>query len=237
MFVVSTPERQGGLRILVVAPHPDDEAIGCGGTIRLHCERGDRVAAVFLTSGELGLKHLPRDQAWHVREREAERASEILGIQALTFLHGPDWYLNERVEEIGAALIPVLQRESPDMIYLPHRREWHPDHKASLPIVLAGLSRASIPAPRLLTYEVWTPLADYDHGENITPVMRHKVRAIRAYRSQVEQLRYDRGVRGLNQYRGAIAWGCPYAEVFQHVYVSLPADMEAAADSYAGRKP
>ncbi len=234
---MSTTEPRGGLRILVVAPHPDDESIGCGGTIRLHFERGDRVAVVFLTSGELGLKHLPREEAWRVRECEAERASEILGIQALSFLRGPDWYLSERVEEAGAALVPVLQRESPEMIYLPHPGEWHPDHNACLPIVLAGLARVSIAAPRLLTYEIWTPLPEYDHGENITPVLRHKVRAIRAHRSQVEQLRYDRGVRGLNQYRGAIAWGCPYAEVFQHVYLDGHAERDAAVDSCAGRTP
>ena len=49
-----------------------------------------------------------------------------------------------------------------------------------------------------------------------------KLKAVRCHRSQVEQLRYDLGVRGLNQFRGAIAWGCRYAEVFQHTDPGLP---------------
>ena len=85
-----------------------------------------------------------------------------------------------------------------------------------MPAVTAALKDSSIPGPTLLCYEVWTPLAEYDDGEDITRVMRRKLRAVRCHRSQVEQLRYDRGVRGLNLYRGAVAWGCRYAEVFQH---------------------
>ena len=78
------------MNIMVIAPHPDDEAVGCGGTIRLHAERGDRVTAVFLTSGELGLPHLPPETACRIREDEAAVAAEVLGIAALSFLRWPD---------------------------------------------------------------------------------------------------------------------------------------------------
>jgi LmbE family N-acetylglucosaminyl deacetylase len=204
------------MNVLVIAPHPDDESIGCGGTICLHTARGDRVTAVFLTSGELGLKHLPPEEAWRVREREAEAAAEILGLADLVYLRRPDWYVGEGVELAAAGLGPVLAREEPRAVYLPHPDEWHPDHRAALPVVLAALRLSRVPAPTLLTYEVWTPLAEHYHVENITPVMRRKIQAVRAHRSQTRQLPYDRAVCGLNLYRGAVAGGCRYAEVFNY---------------------
>jgi N-acetylglucosamine malate deacetylase 1 len=203
------------MNVLVIAPHPDDESIGCGGTICLHTARGDHVAAVFLTSGELGLKNLPCEEARRIREREAEAAADVLGLATLEFLRLPDWYVGDNVPEAAVALTVVLQREAPQRVYLPHEAEWHPDHKASMPVVRNALRGSAIPAPSLLTYEVWTPLAEYDDGQDITLVMRRKLQAVRCHRSQVAQLRYDRGVLGLNRFRGAIAWGCRFAEVFR----------------------
>lgn len=203
------------MNVLVIAPHPDDESIGCGGTIRLHTARGDRVAAVFLTSGELGLKHLPREQARRIREREAEAAAEVLGVGALAFLRRPDWFVGEEVGEVAGRLAPILEREAPQIVYLPHASEWHPDHQAALPVVRTALRTGEIPALTLLTYEVWTPLSKYDHVEDVTPAMASKLRAVRCYRSQLEGFRYDHAIHGLNRYRGVLAARCRYAEVFQ----------------------
>lgn len=202
------------MNVRVIAPHPDDESIGCGGAVCLHTQKGDRVSAVFLTSGELGLKHLPRDEAWKIREREARRAGKILGFAELFFLRQPDWTTGEHISSAAAALRPILEREMPALIYLPHPLEWHPDHKAALPILREAL-RAGRIAPKLRGYEVWTPMSEFDEVENITAVMPQKLRAIRAHRSQVEHLDYARAARGLNEYRGALAARARFAEVFQ----------------------
>ena len=201
------------MNVLVVAPHPDDEAIGCGGSLCLHADRGDRLVAAFLTSGELGLKHLPPEEAWRIREAEAEAAGEALGLAQLAFLRCPDWYVGDNIEEAAARLRPIIEREAPDAIYLPHAGEWHPDHRAALPIVRAALCKADI-RPSLFAYEVWTPLQEYDHVEDISAVMERKLRAVRCYTSQLGGFRYDRAAHGLAQYRGALAGRCMYAEVF-----------------------
>ena len=203
------------MNILVIAPHPDDESIGCGGTICLHTDRGDHVAAVFLTSGEFALGDLPREKAWAIREAEAEESASILGITSVTFLRRPDHYLGDGIEEAATELRQLLERQQPQLIYLPHAYEGHSDHRACQPIVQAALSSTLIPPPALLGYEVWTPLSEYDRVENIGQTMARKLQAVRAHRSQIKQIRYDRAVSALNEYRGTMTQVGRYAEVFQ----------------------
>lgn len=202
------------MNVLVVAPHPDDEALGCGGAVCRHVDRGDRVTAVFLTSGELGLKQLPREKARRIREAEARKSAAILGLAGLAFLRLPDWFVGERLRAAAPKLRAVLRRERPELVYLPHPGEWHPDHQAALPLVRAALRGLRGLQPTLRGYEIWTPLGAHDHVEDISRVMRRKLKAVRAHRSQVEDWDYLRGITGLNQYRGVIAGRCRYAEVF-----------------------
>ncbi len=152
-----------------------------------------------------------------MREHEAEQAAEVLGVAELTFLRRPDWFVGDGVDEAAASLRPCVEREAPELIYLPHPGEWHPDHQASLPVVRSALQGCSIPLPMMLSYEVWTPIAEYDQVEDITGMMASKLRAVRCYQSQLRGFRYDQAVRGLNRYRGALAAKCAYAEVFQYV--------------------
>ena len=206
------------MNVLVIAPHPDDESIGCGGTLCLHVARGDRVACAFLTSGELGLKHLPRDEAWRIREAEAERAAAVLGLARLDFLRQPDWTLGDAIEPAAAALAAVIGRETPGLLYLPHDRDAHPDHAAAVAITREALRRVGAAGGiESFGYEVWTPLQECDRVEDVTSFMARKLRAVRCYASQMTAHRYDRAARGLNAYRGAINGQARYAEAFQQL--------------------
>src|SRR5512139_3826571 len=118
------------MNVLVLAPHPDDETLGCGGTLCLHADHGDSVTAVFLTSGELGLKHLPREKAWAVREAEARKAASILGLRETFFLRCSDWMLGDEIQKAARLLRPILKHTEPKLIYLPHPLDGHPVHQA-----------------------------------------------------------------------------------------------------------
>ena len=203
------------MNVLVLAPHPDDESIGCGGAICLHADRGDRVAVVFLTSGELGLTGKSEEDARRVREQESENAAAILGISSLTFMRQADRHLKQDTDRVARALKPILEWEKPEIIYLPHERDFHPDHRASVSIAKKAVRSSGITRPALLSYEVLTPLAEYDRAEDITSVIRRKIKAVCAHRSQLRQFRYDLALRAINRYRGVVAGAGRYAEVFR----------------------
>jgi LmbE family N-acetylglucosaminyl deacetylase len=199
---------------MVIAPHPDDEAIGCGGTLCLHRERGDPVHVVFLTSGECGLPDLPPEAVWTIREAEGREAAKVLDVGRVDYLRLPDLRLDDNISVAAERLRAILESYPADLIYLPHPGESHPDHKAVLPIVRAALARNA--SSELRVYEVWNPMTDVGWVEDISAVMQRKLRAIGCYQSQLKQIRYDWAIRGLNRYRGILHAASQYAEAFQY---------------------
>jgi LmbE family N-acetylglucosaminyl deacetylase len=194
------------VNVLVVAAHPDDEALGCGGAVLAHGAAGDRVGVVFLTSGELGLATYPIDEARRVREDEARQAAAVLGFTRVDFRRLPDGSLSGDVaaltSEVGALLDGV------DLVYAPHPGDDHPDHGAVARAV------GGVTGIEALGYELWTPIARPDRLVDISEHMERKLEAVRCYRCQLEYWPYDRAVEGLNAYRGALFEGVPYAEAF-----------------------
>src|SRR5207248_6846328 len=130
---------------------------------------------------------------------EARAAGKILGIAELSFLRCSDWTLGSEIAKAADLLRPLLKREQPELVYLPHPHDGHPDHQATLPILRAAL-KGTRTTPALRAYEVWTPLAQYDHVEDISLVMQPKLKALQAHESQLKDLNYARAVTGLNQY-------------------------------------
>src|SRR5258708_34867738 len=92
----------------------------------------------------------------------------------------------------------------------------HPDHVGSVHLLRAALKGGSDSQPDILMYEVWTPIQQLDEIIDISPFMKIKLRAIRAYRSQCAVMDFPAAARGLNRYRGEMhSWpGGDYAEVF-----------------------
>ncbi|GGQ75439.1 PIG-L deacetylase family protein [Couchioplanes azureus] len=205
-------------RILVVSPHPDDETVGCGGALRLHVLAGAEVRVVFLTSGEAGGHGLGPDETRRTREAEAAAAAAALGLAGIEFWRLPDGRLTA-TRATSARLSELISTFRPDVIYVPHDGEQHPDHRAAARLVHRATARLDGGAarPRVLMFEVWTPLGELDELVDISPVIDAKLTAIRLYASQCRVLRFDDALAGLARYRGEMhSWpGGDYAEAYR----------------------
>jgi LmbE family N-acetylglucosaminyl deacetylase len=147
----------GGRRVLAVAPHPDDEAIGCGGALLRHRACGDSVTIAYITDGRrsraLGLG--PEEMAGQ-RRLEAAAGARALGAERVEWLGLPEG------EWTAAQLRPILRGLlhscAPEIVYAPSRVDFHPEHcrvAEALALALAELPEAG---PRVRVYQVQAPL-------------------------------------------------------------------------------
>jgi bacillithiol biosynthesis deacetylase BshB1 len=109
--------------VLAIAAHPDDVELTCGGTLTKLKRRGYRIGIVDLTRGEMGTRGTPE-----IRAREAKRAAEILGAEFREALDLGDGGLRRGREE-ELAVIDVIRREKPRIVFTPYPEDRHPDHR------------------------------------------------------------------------------------------------------------
>ena len=222
-----------GARVLVLAPHPDDESFACGGALRLHAEAGDEVRVVVLTDGGKGDMAGAWERQTYVRtrENEARRACEILGVQTVTFWGIPDRRCVADADTVGR-LVELLRSYEPGLIYVPSPRDRHPDHRAAVEILWRALPARRRPLTVAL-YEIYTPL-EVNALVDITKVLDWKKRACDAYRSQLEHLAYTDFALALNRYRAlTVAATCRYAEGY---HVLDDSDLPAIRAPMAGQR-
>jgi N-acetylglucosamine malate deacetylase 1 len=213
------------VQALVVAPHPDDDIIGCGGSIIRHIRKGHRVTAVYMTSGEAGSLELPKEELRRIREAEAGEAASLMGFDDLIFLRNADGHLSINPENV-TSLTRLIRAKRPEIIYFPHAGEGCRDHRITHEICAEALKRARGPwfqecpgepwsVESVLCYEVWTPIAEVSYAEDISDCIDLKLKALRCHRSQLASIPYDEAVRGLNRYRGIMTNRGNHCECFQ----------------------
>lgn len=148
----------GARSILVVAPHPDDESIGCGGLMTLARQRDADVQIAFVTYGEGSHKADLIDPAKlrDVRRREACEAAARLGVPetGLHFLGLPDGGVADHQAALTAELLRIIERQQPEAVFLPHAKEPPPDHYLTFSAGRKALEIWAKPV-RMFEYGVW----------------------------------------------------------------------------------
>jgi LmbE family N-acetylglucosaminyl deacetylase len=221
---------------MVLAPHPDDETLGCGGAIRLLIGAQKKIRVIFLTSGEkadpgseqssgvcvsgrVGVQRVT-DYAL-MREQETERALRVLGVSDYEFLRYPDRGIYEHYEDALRRLSEAVREFVPDTIYAPSMVELNPDHRAAAALsmeiqrrYMSGSDGSDPFTPiTLVFYEVTTPLRP-NILVDITSVYSRKKRAMKRYRSQQKLMDYLGHITALNTIRALTVSGPRYVEAF-----------------------
>lgn len=205
-------EDLSGERVLILAPHCDDEIIGCGGAILSYLKQGKSVSIAYMTNGQK--QGSSKDAAKVIAERQAEayQVATTLGIprKQIHFLGGTDGdLLNSPVED---NLAQVLQDVEPDAIFLPIPLDNHIDHFAvSQKLVKAEAMRESrspsIPATKtdLYLYESQSPLTLFYSNVSlrITETFPQKMALLNSFTSQPYPFKF---VANLDRMNGSF-WG------------------------------
>ena len=194
-------------RVVVVAPHPDDETLGCGGAIAMLTSKGYGVKVLIISDGtgsHPNSHKYPAPILQAIRSQETLAALEILGVTPpdITFLQLKDGAVptvtSPSFITAKTRCRNYLQATLPDTIFLPWRHDPHADHRASWQLIQAAILSLGI-APQIIEYPIW----DWDRHQqrqgadlsriagwrlDISAVLAQKTQAIALYRSQLGQL-------------------------------------------------
>jgi bacillithiol biosynthesis deacetylase BshB1 len=180
------------LDILVLAAHPDDSELGCGGTIAKHVALGHKVGIADLTRGELGTRGTQE-----IRDEEARESARILGVTARENLNFKDvFFRNDESHQL--ALVKIIRKYQPEIVLANAVFDRHPDHGkgASLSFdscFIAGLLKVETEMdgkrqmpwrPKALYHFIQSQYIQPDFIVDVTHYWEKKMESIRAFKSQ-----------------------------------------------------
>jgi LmbE family N-acetylglucosaminyl deacetylase len=211
------------LKVLVIAAHPDDELLGCGGTIALHTRRGDRVRTVIACEGESlrGVEQSSGDV------HHAEAAAAVLGVESVDILGFPDQRLDTlTLTEIITPIEQTIAAFRPDIVYCQYGGDVNRDHQLLFEAILVATRPTEEFISAVYAFDTassteWAYPRSFmpDTWVDISSTLSVKLKAMSCYESELRAYPHPRSLQGL-EYK-ARAWGnqccMDAAEVFMTV--------------------
>jgi len=213
--------------VVVIAAHPDDELMGCGGTVALHTRDGDDVVSVIVCEGE-SLRYGPNGvgQAEHTR-----RAAATLGVRDVRALGFPDQRLDTlTLTEIITPLERILREVRPSLVYCQYGGDINRDHELLFKALLVAARPTESYLDAVYAFDTassteWAYPRTFvpDTWVDIAPTLEVKLAAMACYESEVRPYPHPRSLDALRH--RALAWGNQHcmdaAEVFMTVRRTL----------------
>ena len=202
-----------GKSMLVVAPHQDDETIGCGGALALQVRSGNAAAIVIVQDGADGHEELgiPRQTLVDLRNEESRRAAAVLKLEPRFLNHAR---LRENIARAAEELRSILTERKVDAVFTPFLLDGHPDHRTTNEILAVALQKTPWDV-RVFGYEVWG-LCIPNVLLIIDEVIDEKLEMLSCFTFANKAIDYVHTTKGLNMYRSRLlgAGECRYAECF-----------------------
>jgi len=206
-----------GTKILLFAPHFDDETFACGGTLALLRQRGCSIAVVIVTDGSSNEKVIGKQEVDvpSLRLSETNKALDVLGIEDRIFLSEPDGEYIDNAKSRNS-FSSIIEKFAPDWIFVPPLLDSHKDHIAVSYSILQIWNERNF-KERLFLYETWVPIPTTTIVD-ISSVMDTKLKAMECYQFPHKYCDYMNAFKGLAAYRGLyLQKEGQYAEAFAEV--------------------
>ncbi len=221
-----------GNSMLVVAPHQDDEVIGCGGAMALQRRSGRRAKVVVLQDGahEHAQVSMTRDALREKRNAESRAAARVIDAEEPTFLARQD--LRADAELIAATLRDIVDDRGVDTVFTPFVLDGHPDHRACN-LILANALRGVRRPMRVLQYEVWASCIP-NVIVVIDEVREEKATMLACFEFANAAVNYAHATMGLNMFHSRLlpAGRARYVEAFfespREEFLEMVAAVESA---------
>jgi LmbE family N-acetylglucosaminyl deacetylase len=214
------------MKTLVIAPHPDDEVLGVGGTLLRRKHEGGTTGWLIMTSISVQLGWSP--EKVQQRKEEILKITEVFGFDSVFELGFPSTKLDSvPLSELVEAVSGALGAFSPSEVFLPHSSDIHSDHRVTFDTVASATKWFRCPSvKRILAYETISE-TDFNLSPdqsfqpnvfvNIEEYLEGKLRAMDMYSSEIGKFpfpRSDEAISALAKFRGSSS-GFKAAEAFQ----------------------
>ncbi len=218
-----------GQKVLVVAPHPDDETLGCGGTLLKLRDEGNQLYWLVMTSISKGRDYSQRQV--QARQKEIKTINKIFRFNKVFQLKYPTTKLDVvPMGKLVQKVAKVINEVKPDTIFVPNRSDVHSDHRITFEATLSCTKHFRFPyLNRVFMYETIseTEFAPSFSDQyfvpnvyfNISHFIDDKIKAFRIYKSEIGSHPFPRSeenIRSLATFRGATI-NVPFAESFMIV--------------------
>jgi LmbE family N-acetylglucosaminyl deacetylase len=220
------------VKILVVAAHPDDEVLGCGGTVARLISEGNEASVLILGEG-ITSRDAERNDGRRIRElkklrRHIFRAQDVIGTKKVYTHDFPDNRFDEvPLLEIVKVVEKIKESVSPDMIFTHYAKDLNIDHQLTYQAVLTatrplpGETVKEIYSFEILSSTEWNYPLSFSPNIffNIEDTLKHKLNGMKEYTSELRDYPHPRSLKGIE--KNASYWGMRigkrYAEAFETV--------------------